>query len=130
MQFARFWKIGTLLVLAATATADVAEDARPASLASPPPPAEAVLALLPFEDSPEQNRIFVNLAPQGNRPLNVLLDTGATFTVFTPLYARKLGVSVRRTKRDPYRRATVLGRDLQFYIDTSSSDTGSQTGWE
>jgi hypothetical protein len=39
-------------------------------------------------------------------------------------------VSVRRTRSTPYRRATRLGRDLQFWIDDRSSDTGSKTGWE
>jgi predicted aspartyl protease len=48
----------------------------------------------------------------------------------TPLAARALGVGVRRTKNAPYRRATRLGRDLQFRVDASVSDTGSRTGWE
>jgi len=39
-------------------------------------------------------------------------------------------VTVRRTKSTPYRRSTVIGRDLQFRIDTSTSDTGSKTGFE
>lgn len=59
-----------------------------------------------------------------------MLDTGATFSVFTPLFVRSLGVTVRRTKSTPYRRATKLGRDLQFFVDTESSDTGSRTNWE
>jgi hypothetical protein len=49
--------------------------------------------------------------------LVLLLDTGASFSVFTPLAARAAGVSVRRDKSSPYRRATRLGRDLQFYVD-------------
>ncbi len=94
-------------------------------------PAEAVLAVLPFLDSPEPNRIFVDLAPEGSaKPLRLLLDTGASAAVLTPLAARALGVSIRPHKQDPYRRPTRLGRDLQFYIDTSSSDTSSKTGWE
>jgi predicted aspartyl protease len=124
------WFVGAFVLLAVAATAEVVEDAQPAGQRSPAPPADAVIAALPFEDSDEPNRIFVDLAPEGNRPLKVLLDTGATFTTFTPRFARSLGVSVRRTKSTPYRRATRLGRDLQFYIDTSSSDTGSRTGWE
>ncbi len=60
----------------------------------------------------------------------MLLDTGASFSVATPLAARALGVRVRRAKQTPYRRRTLLGRDLQFTIDTSSSDTGSKTGFE
>ncbi len=59
-----------------------------------------------------------------------MLDTGAVFSVMTPLAARAAGVSVRRLKSSPYRRATRLGRSLQFWIDDSSSDTGSRTGWK
>jgi predicted aspartyl protease len=50
--------------------------------------------------------------------------------VITPMMARKLRISVRRAKSTPYRRATRLGRDLQFWIDDRRSDTGSRTGWE
>lgn len=94
------------------------------------PPAESVVGVAAFEDWSEVNRIVVDLAPEGNRPLKMLLDTGATSTILTPRFARALGVTVRRTKSSPYRRATFLGRDLQFWIDTSSSDTASRTGWE
>lgn len=94
------------------------------------PSAEAVLGVAPFEDTSEVNRIIINLAREGNRPLTMILDTGASHSVLTPLFARKLGVTIRRTKNSPYRRGTFLGRDLQFYVDTSSSDTGSRTGFE
>jgi len=95
------------------------------------PPAEALLAELPFlESGAAINRIFVNLAPEGRRELRMMLDTGATHNVITPLYARSLGVSIRRNTSSPYRRSTALGRDLQFWIDASLSDTGSKTGWE
>ncbi len=94
-------------------------------------PADAVLAVLPFLDAPEPNRIVVDLAPEGSaKPLRLMLDTGASDAVLTPLAARALGVSIRPLKRDPYRRPTRLGRDLQFFIDASTSDTGSRTGWE
>lgn len=94
-------------------------------------PVEALLAELPFLESEEPNRIYLDLAPEGSRrPLRMLLDTGANVSIMTPRVARALGVRVRRTKSDPYRRATVLGRDLQFYLDTRQSDTGSSTGWE
>ncbi len=94
-------------------------------------PAEAVLAVLPFLDSPEPNRIVVDLAPEGSaKPLRLMLDTGASEAVVTPLAARELGVSIRPHKQDPYRRPTRLGRDLQFFVDTRTSDTGSKTGWE
>ena len=97
---------------------------------APEPPPESVLATLPFAKSDEQNRVMVDLAPEGARPFVMMLDTGASDSVITPGMARQLGVSVRRTKQTPYRRATRLGRDLQFWIDTRSSDTASRTGWE
>jgi hypothetical protein len=60
----------------------------------------------------------------------MMLDTGASASVITPGMARDLGVRVRRTTQTPYRRATRLGRDLQFSIDTRMSDSASRTGWE
>ena len=109
-----------LLGLAGTSAAN-AEDVPP----------EAVLAELPFLSSPEPNRIIVDLAPEGSaKPLRLMLDTGASEAVITPRAARELGVQVRRTKQDAYRRPTRLGRDLQFYVDVASSDTGATTGWE
>ena len=91
----------------------------------------SVLADLPFLESHEANRIYVDLAPAGHaRPFRLLLDTGATFSVLTPRSARAMGVHVRRLKSDPYRRKTLLGRDLLFFVDTRSSDTASRTGWE
>lgn len=94
-------------------------------------PTDAVLAVLPFLDGPEPNRILVDLAPQGSaKPLRLMLDTGSTNSVLTPLAARELGVSVRRQKDSSYRRPTRLGRDLLFEVETSGSDTGSKTGWE
>jgi predicted aspartyl protease len=87
------------------------------------------VASLPFE-SGERNRVLVNLAPEGARPFVMMLDTGASDSVVTPRFARELGVRVRRVKQTPYRRATRLGRDLQFWVDTTSSDTASRTGWE
>jgi hypothetical protein len=98
---------------------------------APEPPPAAVLATLPFLDSEEPNRVYVDLAPESaRRRLRFLLDTGATDSVVTPLAARAMGVRVRRTKADPYRRRTLLGRDVLFHVDTRSSDTGSKTGWE
>jgi hypothetical protein len=105
--------------------------ALPAGAASFDPPDEAVLAVLPFLESEEPNRILVDLAPAGAaRRMPFLLDTGATFSTITPRHAKELGVPIRRAKHDPYRRKTLLGRDLQFYIDTASSDTASKTGFE
>jgi hypothetical protein len=102
----------------------------PAPAAAPEPPPEAVVGVLPFQDGDEPNRVLVDLAPEGARSFVMMIDTGASASVITPLMARKLGVSVRRAKTDPYRRPTRLGRDLQFWVDASGSDTGSRTGWE
>ena len=94
-------------------------------------PAEAVLAELPFLESDERNRIYIDLAPAGSaRPLRLLLDTGWNVSLLTPGAAKEAGVRVRRTKSDPYRRKTVLGRDLLFFVDTRRTDTASRTGWE
>jgi predicted aspartyl protease len=95
-------------------------------VSAPEPSAKAILADIPFEQSEESHRIFVNLAKEGSRPLVMLLDTGAQYSVMTPGTARSLGVSVRATKSSPYRRGTRLGRDLQFWVDTSASDTGAR----
>jgi predicted aspartyl protease len=94
------------------------------------PPAEAVIARLPFEPDSPANRVMVDLAPDGARAWVMLLDTGASDCVITPRMARSLGVSVRRDKSSPYRKATRIGRDLQFWVDTKSSDTASKTGFE
>jgi hypothetical protein len=93
-------------------------------------PPEAIIADLPFLESPERNRIFVNLAPEGDRAFRLLLDTGASDSVLTPRYARDLGVTVRRVRDRPNERPTVLGRALQFWVDTESSEFASRTGWE
>lgn len=102
------------------------EDAVPATAVPP----EAVRGVVPFEEQGEQNRIYVDLAPPGNRPFVWLLDTGARSSVMTPLAARRAGVHVRRTKDTPYVRSTRLDRDMRFWVDTRRSDTGSRTGWE
>jgi len=110
-----------LLVFALWGTRTSAEEPAP----------EAVLAVLPFLDFPEPNRIIVDLAPEGSaKPLRLMLDTGASHSVMTPPAARELGVQVRRIKQDPYRRPTRLGRDLLFFVDARVTDTGSKTGWE
>jgi aspartyl protease len=94
------------------------------------PPADAIVAELPFLESREPNRIFLNLAKDGDRDFRLLLDTGASDTVLTPQYARDLGVTVRRVRDRPNERDTRLGRPLQFWIDTQSSDQISRTGFE
>lgn len=97
---------------------------------APEPAPDAVLAEMPFLHPEEPNRVYVDLAEPGERPFVMLLDTGAAESVVTPLAARKLGITVRRNKQTPYRRGTRLGRDIEIWVDTASSDTGSKTGWE
>lgn len=96
----------------------------------PEPPAEALVAAISFTEDAATNRVTLDLSKDGHKPLILMLDTGASFSVMTPGAARAAGISIRRTKNTPYRRPTRLGRDLQFRIDTSSSDTGSRTGWD
>lgn len=116
--------------LARLVLASAVSIAAAAATAAPEVPPEAVLATLPFLDVDEPNRIYVDLAPDGAEPFRLMLGIGSTYSVFTPLAARRAGISVRAIKSDDYRRATRLGRDLQFRVDTQSSDTGSKTGWE
>lgn len=107
--------------------------ATPAVAAKPGPPdvpKDAVLASVPMLSSKETNRIFVDLARPGERPFRLMIDTGSAYSHLTPRYARELGVIVRRTQERPYERSTLLGRNLQFYVDTRESDTASRTGWE
>jgi len=113
-----------LLALGACARVDAVE---PVDTDVPP---AAVLADLAFLDSPESNRVILDLAPKGDRPFRLMLDTGATDTIFTPRYARELGVTIRRHRDRPNERETVLGRSLQFWIDTEASDSMSRTGFE
>ncbi len=102
----------------------------PASTAGSEPDPDAVVADLPFKESPPQ-QIFVDLAPPGNsRRLPLQLDTGATTSVLTPRLARSLGVHVSATRSDPYRRATSLGRDLLFFVNTRRSDAASTAPFE
>jgi len=101
----------------------------PPAVSGEPSP-DAVIAEVPFLRSDEPNRILVDLAPDNYAPLRMMIDTGAADSVLTPRYAQKLGVSVERLRDTPYRRATRLGRDLQFWVDVKSSDTASKTGWE
>jgi predicted aspartyl protease len=97
---------------------------------------EGVLAELPFLDPLEHDgplypgHVRIDLSPRNRRPFPMLLDTGAQGTVMTPLYARALRVSVRKHKSDEYRRSTVVGRDVQFRVDTRSSESRSRTGHE
>lgn len=96
------------------------------------PAPEAVIAELRFLGPIETSGgIFIDLAREGSaQPLPLLLDTGASFSILTPGFARELGIRVRASKGSPYRRATRLGRDLQFRVDTRRGDHASRTGAE
>lgn len=100
-----------------------------AALATEPNP-DALLAHLPMLGPEDSQRIYVDLAPEGRKPSIWMLDTGANVSIMTPSVARAAGVSIRRQKNDPYRIKSVLGRDIQFYVDVQASDTGSRTGFE
>jgi predicted aspartyl protease len=116
--------LGALIGLALAGSGVRAEPA-------PDPPAEAVLATLPFDPAARPRTIGIDLAPEGNaRKLMFQLDTGADTSFVSPIMARAMGVKVSRTKSDPYRRMTRLGRDVLFYVDTRRSDTGSSSGAE
>jgi predicted aspartyl protease len=122
--------VGVLLVSVLPAAASGEGATAPIRYAdSHDPPADALIAAIPFEEDSEPTRIMINLAPEGNAPFVMLLDTGASGSVMTPEMAREMGISIRRSKTSAYRRKTRLGRDLLFWIDTSSSDTASSSGW-
>lgn len=91
------------------------------------PPPEALLASLPFAQDAPPSRIMIDLAPEGSLPFVWLLDTGAGGSMITPRKARAMGVHVRRNKSSPYRKKTVLGRDIQFWVDTQVTDTAGKT---
>jgi predicted aspartyl protease len=115
--------------LAALLAAGITSASR-ADEATPEVPQEAVVGDLPFLPWHEPNRVVLNLAPEGARAFQLMLDTGASDSVLTPRYARALGVSIRRARDRPYERDTLLGRPLQFWVDTESSESASRTGWE
>jgi hypothetical protein len=98
--------------------------------AAEPPPPQAVAAELPFLESTVPNQVVIDLAPEGARPLALLLDTASPASFATPRAARELGISVRRSKQSSYRRTTRLGRDLQLWIDARWSDTAARGGRE
>lgn len=94
------------------------------------PTPEALVAEVPFHPDTPASRVTLDLAPDGRPPFVLLLDTGASASVFSVGAARALGVSIRRDRSTAYRKATRLGRDLQFWVSDSSSDTASRTGWD
>jgi predicted aspartyl protease len=96
------------------------------------PGADAVLADLPFLPAAEGAalEVRVDLAPDGARPLPLLVDTGSPESFATPRAATDLGISLRRSKQTPYRRATRLGRDLELNVDTRRGETGAAANGE
>jgi hypothetical protein len=76
------------------------------------PPADAILAELPFLASEAVNQVVIDLAPEGNaRRLRMLMATGRGGGAEAELCdARAMGI--RRT----HRRRTLLGTDLDFTI--------------
>jgi len=105
----------------------------PAAAEAQEPPPEAVLAELPFleGDARHPSVVRIDLAPEGSaRSLPFQLDTGANVSVVSAGAARAMGVRTRRLKTTPYRRRTVLDRDVQFYVDTRRSDAFASGGAE
>jgi hypothetical protein len=96
------------------------------------PPAEAVLAELAFLPAePDAGlEVRIDLALPGSRPLPLLVDTGSPDSFATPRAAQDLGISVRRSKQTPYRRATRLDRDVELFVDTRRGETGESAGGE
>ncbi len=113
---------GALAALLLTTTVRAAE-----------PPADAVLADLPFLAATAaggDNEVRIDLALPGARPLPLLLDTGSAESFATPRAAQALGISLRRNKQSPYRRATRLDRDVEISVDTRRGDTAGSAGGE
>ena len=125
MRFGTLVSAAAILLALASAPAH-AKKARDV-VSAPEPDQKAIIAEIPFEPDSPTHRIYIDLAKEGHRPLVMLLDTGAQGSVMTPRMARGLGVSIRRDRATPYRRGTRLGRDLQFWVDDRSSDTGART---
>ncbi|NRA01725.1 MAG: aspartyl protease family protein [Myxococcales bacterium] len=76
---------------------------------------QGVLADLPFINTGRGGTPYIDLAAPGKRSFTLALDTGAADTILTDAYARALGISVRATKQDRYRRSTITGRSLEFW---------------
>jgi len=94
-------------------------------------PAAAVRAELPFLDAPDADAgVRIDLAKEGSHALPLEIDTGSAESFATPVAARGLGISLRRSKQTPYRRSTRLGRDIDLIVDTRHGDTGAAAGGE
>lgn len=82
----------------------------------PPEPEPGVLAEVPFINTGDDRDIQIDMAPKNGRSFVVTLDTGASDTVLTTAYARAMGISVRSVKTDQYRRPTITGDPLPFWV--------------
>ena len=78
------------------------------------------IAELPEYGPVGNGHIAIDLAPPGRRPFPLLLDTAASRSTLTPLYARALRVPDRGRESDAYRVETALGRELEFVVDDRS----------
>ncbi len=85
-----------------------------------------VLADLPMINSGDGADVLIDVAPPGGRSFPVQLDTGAADTVLSTDYARALGITVRKIKTDAYRRPTVTGEDLRFWVTAQGGGTESR----
>ncbi len=95
------------------------------AVSSRPPRQRGVLADLPFINTGAGDDIVIDIAQPDDPAFLVTLDTGAADTVLSRRLARALGVSVRRVKTSPYRRNTVTGVPLKFWVTTQGGGSDS-----
>jgi hypothetical protein len=95
--------------------APAADDAIPA-VGAPSPSPDAVVADLPFEPYHERNRVVLDLAPEGQTPFRLMLDTGAPNTlVLSGKAGRKLGIDVDGLREYGRVGTTVGPMDVRFH---------------
>lgn len=106
--------------------------AAPSAATDPAPATErpGLVADLAFDPDTPAPHIGVDLAPEGQPPFVLIVDTGAATSLMTVGAARERGVSIRKLKHTAYRKRTRLGRDLLFYVDSRWSDTGNNRNLE
>ncbi len=84
---------------------------------SPPVPAEAVLADLPYLDR-DPSHVWVDLSDDPERPLEFMLDTGSNLSLIGEDRARELG----KTGRREVRFATVTGKKITLNTELSPNE--------